>query len=124
MDPADPLALGLDPEPDVRIKSRLATLLVQKGAVIDHKVPLILVFSSLQGTNLCFCQDSHGKTPLYRACAKGNADVALVLLKHGADPNARNNFGNLPIHAAIRNGTISAVVTGRFGWMTDAFYRT
>lgn len=49
-------------------------------------------------------KDSHGETPLYKACAHDkNPIVKLLLTKHDVDPNAANVDGNTPLHAASRN---------------------
>jgi len=39
-------------------------------------------------------------TPLHYAAAKGQLDVIELLLKHGADVNARDKNGYTPLHAA------------------------
>jgi len=38
-------------------------------------------------------KDLDGKTPLHIAAEQCNADIAELLLKHGADPNARDEHG-------------------------------
>jgi uncharacterized protein len=43
-------------------------------------------------------------TPLHSAAAASNTDTAALLLKRGADPNARQQGGFTPIHAAAQNG--------------------
>lgn len=47
--------------------------------------------------------DSDGSTPLHCATWKGHQEVVAILLKLGADVNARNNndhWGTTPLHAA------------------------
>jgi ankyrin repeat protein len=41
-----------------------------------------------------------GTTPLHSAAYNGRADVAALLLEHGADPNARMPDGTTPLHLA------------------------
>ena len=48
--------------------------------------------------------NSRQETPLFRACQRGFVKTAAVLLKHGADPNAKNFRGDTPGSIAHRNG--------------------
>lgn len=41
-----------------------------------------------------------GGTALHRAAEVGSLDCAHLLLDHGADPNAPNQYGHTPFHAA------------------------
>jgi ankyrin repeat protein len=53
--------------------------------------------------DLLHARDSDGSTPLHCAVWKGHKDVVALLLKSGADVNARNNndhWGTTPLHAA------------------------
>jgi ankyrin repeat protein len=45
-----------------------------------------------------------GATPVLSASAAGHAKLVLLLLKHNANPNARENNGYTPLHAAAQNG--------------------
>jgi len=45
-----------------------------------------------------------GTTPLHYACKLNYPDVALVLLQHGANPNAESEIDENPIHCCIQNG--------------------
>ena len=42
--------------------------------------------------------------PIQSAAAAGYADIVNMLLKHGADPNVREQGGYTPLHAAAQNG--------------------
>ena len=42
--------------------------------------------------------DSRGYTPLHIASKASLADNVLLLLKHGANPNAQGNDGATPLH--------------------------
>lgn len=42
-----------------------------------------------------------GATPLHRAAQVGNAEIAKVLIAHGADLNAPNYLGQTPAHVAL-----------------------
>jgi len=51
-------------------------------------------------------RDANGNTPLHLACLNGQAEAILILLKAGADVNARNDADIQPIHyAAAAMGT-------------------
>ena len=47
--------------------------------------------------------DREGFTPLHFAAQQQHADVAALLIAAGADPNARNRFGNTPLWTAMFN---------------------
>ncbi|KAL4623655.1 tankyrase-1-like isoform X2 [Arapaima gigas] len=46
-------------------------------------------------------KDYYGKTPLYWAAYKGQMASMELLLKHGADVNARCKHGGTPLHATV-----------------------
>lgn len=48
------------------------------------------------------------KTALHEAAMCNHADVARILLAHGADPNASDCNGNRPLHIAALNGSVAA----------------
>lgn len=45
-------------------------------------------------------RNEHNWTPLHQAAAHGLDKMALLLLEHGADPAARGNGGETPLHLA------------------------
>mmetsp|Transcript_43943 Transcript_43943/g.116161 ORF Transcript_43943/g.116161 Transcript_43943/m.116161 type:complete len:385 (-) Transcript_43943:309-1463(-) len=46
--------------------------------------------------------DMEANTPLHDAIRRGDFDVALMLLRHNADPNLVNGFGETPLHLVLR----------------------
>lgn len=55
-------------------------------------------------------QDGLGRTPLHLAARYGAEPAAVaVLLEHGADIEARDDFHNTPLHAAIEGGNPDTV---------------
>lgn len=54
-------------------------------------------------------QNSLRVTPLHSAAAGRHLEVAQILLKHGADPNARQAGGFTPLHAAAQNGHLDMI---------------
>lgn len=53
-------------------------------------------------------KDAWGKTAIHRTAAKGLDQITVVLINAGADLNSQDNFGNTPLHAAIRNSIFSS----------------
>jgi cytohesin len=53
-------------------------------------------------------KNEHGWTPLHRAAYRGHADVARLLLEHGADANAKSkdSFIPTPLHLAAAMGHV------------------
>src|SRR5262249_13586419 len=49
-------------------------------------------------------QESGTVSPLHHASRCNQLDVARLLIKHGADPNARNRQGSGPLYEAVYHG--------------------
>ena len=81
----------------------------------------------IQYDGICLAFWQHDDCPpnLHDAAADGNLALATVLLKEGADVNARNSAGQTPLHAAARNGhaTVALVLitSGATVNVTDIF---
>lgn len=46
--------------------------------------------------------DEDGYTPLHRACYNNHVDIANILLRYGADVNARTEYEWTPLHSAVK----------------------
>ena len=62
------------------------------GLVLDH-------LTTIHRLDLADQQDSHGRTALHDACRSGRPESVALLLKAGANPNARDNSQYTPLHA-------------------------
>ena len=51
-----------------------------------------------------------GWTPLHEACVYGHTKVVLLLLKHGANVNARGMDGDSPLHDAVANAHLEVCI--------------
>ena len=58
---------------------------------------------------------SGGLIPLHNACSFGHAEVVRLLLRHGADPNSRDNWNYTPLHEAAVKGKVDVCV-GKSSW--------
>jgi ankyrin repeat protein len=47
---------------------------------------------------------NHTFSPLHHAARRNQQEVARLLIKHGADVNCRDDFGNSPLYEAVRHG--------------------
>ena len=51
----------------------------------------------------------NGQLALHRACLRGDVAIVRLLLKHGADVNAVNDFDETPLHYACKRASLSVL---------------
>ena len=56
-------------------------------------------------------KDKHDNTPLHAACGHGNQNVVESLIKAGADYQEKNSDGKHPLHVAVVERNLEAVIT-------------
>ena len=61
------------------------------------------------GTNANATRGPHGSTALHSAANDGHFEASKLLIKYGAEVDARNEFGWSPLHYAVRRGDCSVV---------------
>jgi ankyrin repeat protein len=104
---------------------RLAELLDGDPGLVAARSPdgftplhLAAFFGQLESTRLLLERDAPVDavadnemrvTPLHSATAGGHEDVARLLIKAGADVNARQRHGYTPLHGAAQNGQVDLV---------------
>lgn len=48
----------------------------------------------------------NGQLGLHRACLRGDVEVVRLLLQHGADVNAVNDYNETPLHYACKRANL------------------
>jgi ankyrin repeat protein len=69
-----------------------------------HDVVKFLIFEHSQDVNARGFDDN--ETPLHAAVHGGHADIALLLLEHGADAKAQDDRKRTPLHVASQDGHV------------------
>lgn len=55
-------------------------------------------------------KEENGSTPLFIAAELGNTEILKTLLEAGAEVNAMNNFGHMPLHVASDPKTVKILL--------------
>lgn len=59
---------------------------------------------------MIFVLDADGDTMLHRVCDVGHEQLAMLLIRHGANVNSLNNQGRPPAHIAAKAGHVSLFI--------------
>ncbi|CDH48994.1 nacht and ankyrin domain protein [Lichtheimia corymbifera JMRC:FSU:9682] len=73
--------------------------------VCDDKKCASLLRTKMQQLEQLVPQDKDGRTELHKACAEGDYDHVVSLLKRGANVNARDNMSWTPLHETACQGS-------------------
>ena len=60
-----------------------------------------------EGNAPCDAVGNDGNTLLHIACAKGNSEIVVLLVKNGADVLKRNRHGDAPIHIVCKHSRLA-----------------
>lgn len=74
-------------------KVKIVELLIEKGAEINYVYKYYENLSIIEGDKI--------ETALIKAVFHGHSEICNILLKNGADPNIKNEFGQNALHIAI-----------------------
>jgi len=93
--------LVFEKEVDVNARNKYNKTPLYKAVVGRRKDIMQMLIDKLADPNI---PDDQGNTPLHRLASKGNdIELAEVLIKGGADINAKNYKDSMPLHEAVRN---------------------
>lgn len=103
----------------------IKSLILQKTSIVNEFSPdgftalgLACFFGHVEVVKLLLLEkanpnlssaNSFKVTPLHSACAISNFEIANLLIRNGADVNARQQQGVTPLHSAAYNGKIELV---------------
>lgn len=73
------------------------------ASFFEHK-KLVGLFLDREASPNVPANNSFKVTPLHSACAVSNFEIAEILIKKGADVNAKQMSGVTPLHSAAHNG--------------------
>ena len=93
----------LNAHPQLRIATWLGDESVLNFLAIEN-FPEAVRFCVQNGFDPNEADGKFGTTPLHYACKLNYPDVAMVLLQHGANPDAKSEVDDNPIHCCVRNG--------------------
>lgn len=71
--------------------------------------PACLYFFITRAKEIIDIRNSNGETALHWACSSGYLENVKILLGSGADPNAKDHYGNTILHFAVQAGKYEIV---------------
>ncbi|CAR26663.1 hypothetical protein ZYGR_0H04830 [Zygosaccharomyces rouxii] len=84
----------------VRVKDKRSQLPLHRAAAIGSMGMVDMLCRAGSPLNR---NDGEGWTPLFHALAEGNGDVAVLLVKHGADPDLETTDGSKAVDFAVND---------------------
>lgn len=78
------------------------------ASFFGHKELVKILLNNEADPNIA-ANNSFKVTPLHSACAVSNYEIAQLLIKNGADVNAKQMQGVTPLHSAAHNGQTNLV---------------
>lgn len=107
---------------EVKVVEKLMGLLTKVGFATHEESYLTASGEEIMGQPLVVDLDFTGgdfdETPLHVACRCGHADIALMLIKKGADVNMADSYGETPIFNAFDQGlevVVNALIKAHAG---------
>jgi len=98
-------------------RTKIVAEMIRKGVKFDpQNMPISLLIAAglgwtdiaglliANGVNVNGGKEEWEKSPLHWAARAGRSDMAILLIKKGADVNARGRDRQTPLHAAVSNG--------------------
>lgn len=95
---------------------KLETLLIRFMSFLCHYIPTAIRNNHFDMVKLLLCFNAnvnqklaHCRTALHEAARLGLTDIAMLLLKSGADPDPRSTYGLTPLALAAQCGHVEIV---------------
>jgi ankyrin repeat protein len=79
---------------------------LEKIGVSDHPVLLRILMETFRED---YGTDTSQTRPLHRAVHLGITEAIQSLIRFGADPNEKNNLGEIPLHVAVRMNRMDVI---------------
>uniref|UniRef100_A0AC35TT07 ANK_REP_REGION domain-containing protein n=1 Tax=Rhabditophanes sp. KR3021 TaxID=114890 RepID=A0AC35TT07_9BILA len=110
---ADIIKLLIDHGANSELQTTMAGETCMHGVCkTGNKSVILAIVDSLDVGQIQIIQNKQSKkgwAPLLEACARGNTDVALILLEHNARIDVFDEFGKTSLHLAAANGHLELV---------------
>merc|ERR1719228_912206 len=92
-----------------RLKASIAERKLKVAASTNNTELLERILSGEQGQANVRSVDEHKRSALHFASSKGYSEVVEILLRHGADPNQKDQLGNTALHLAACTNHVPVV---------------
>ena len=79
-------------------------------AIFCNKLEIVDYFLNVAGDEVHKCVDTHGATPLHKACSIGNTELVKRLIEQfGCDPHVEDHYNYTALHHAVISGKLETV---------------